>query len=119
MDRLFSMTPLLDVVCLLLFFFLTTYNDLQEVHASLSAGGGSVVGGASLQIEVLGTSYRVNGQSVDGTRLRGLVAEYAFFDPDLAVRVRPTADVSHGNVVRVLDACYEHGLRSVSVQVKD
>ena len=112
-----EITPVIDMVFLLLIFFLvaTTYQQseremqialpeaesagpisavLREIVINVSSDGSLVVGGAET--------------SLDG--LRAIVAEAVERNPEQKVSVRGDRDASYGVIARVLDVCKASGV---------
>ncbi len=113
-----EMTPIIDMVFLLLIFFLvaTTYQQserelaialpeaeaagpistmLREIIINVDARGAIIVGGQTLGIE----------------ELRTLVADAARVNPDQKVSVRGDKDIAYGTIARVLDVCKAAGVK--------
>ena len=107
-----EMTPIIDMVFLLLIFFLvaTTFQEaeremqivlpeaeaagpitasLREMIINVTADGGVVVGGRSVSLE----------------GLRGMVADALDGNPEQKVSIRGDRGASYGDVARVLDIC--------------
>ncbi|OAB61104.1 hypothetical protein AY599_14200 [Leptolyngbya valderiana BDU 20041] len=113
-----EMTPIIDMVFLLLIFFLvaTTYQQserelaialpeaeaagpittmLREIIINVDATGQIIVGGQTLELE----------------ELRSLVADAVRVNPDQKVSVRGDKDISYGAIARVLDVCKAAGVQ--------
>ena len=121
-----EITPLIDVVFLLLIFFMVSANFVQNrvINVSLPESDSAIVGaGETLQITVFASGdYWVAGQRVgsDIESLTSAVRGYAqmLTADELAtqsVEIRADADAAHQSVIRVLDACVTAGFVQVSL----
>lgn len=113
-----EMTPIIDMVFLLLIFFLvaTTYQQserelaialpeaeaagpistmLREIIINIDAQGQIIVGGQAMELE----------------ELRSLVADAVRVNPEQKVSVRGDKDISYGRIARVLDICKAAGVQ--------
>ncbi len=113
-----EMTPIIDMVFLLLIFFLvaTTYQQserelaialpeaeaagpistmLREIIINIDAQGQIIVGGQAMELE----------------ELRTLVADAVRMNPEQKVSVRGDRDISYGRIARVLDICKAAGVQ--------
>ncbi len=111
-----ELTPIIDMVFLLLIFFLvaTTYQQserqmqialpeaegsgplsttLREIIVTVDASGGVVVGGREISLD----------------ELRAIVGDAVERNPDQKVSVRGDRDVPYGTMARVLDVCRAAG----------
>ena len=112
-----ELTPVIDIVFLLLIFFLvaTTFQQaereiqvalpeaesasplsavLREIVINVRADGSLIVGGAAMALE----------------DLRSLVSDATGRNPDQKVSVRGDKDAPYGSVARVLDVCKASGV---------
>lgn len=112
-----ELTPVIDIVFLLLIFFLvaTTFQQaereiqvalpeaesasplsavLREIVINVRADGSLIVGGAAMALE----------------DLRSLVRDATERNPDQKVSVRGDKDAPYGSVARVLDVCKASGV---------
>lgn len=113
-----SLTPLIDVVFILLIFFMLASSFLDwraiDLNAPGRTGAGSAVDGAVL-VEVRKDGLRLSGETVslDGLarRVAGLLAER----PDQKVLVRPAAGVALQDTVQVLDRLAGAGATQLSL----
>ncbi|MBP5857541.1 biopolymer transporter ExbD [Marivibrio halodurans] len=115
---LISLTPLIDVVFILLVFFMLASSFLDWRSISLetpraSSGGGAMEGAVLLEIRA--DDVRLSGQSttLDGAiaALRQRLAER----PDLRAFLRPDDGVSLQRTIEVLDRVDALGLREMSL----
>ena len=121
-----EITPLIDVVFLLLIFFMVSSNFVQNrvIHVSLPESDSALAGsGEILQITVSAAGdYWVAGQDLgrDIESLAAAVADYArvLTVDQLAaqsVEIRADANATHQSVIRVFDACASAGFVQVSL----
>jgi len=110
-----ELTPMIDVVFLLIIFFLvaTTFQRLErEIAVSVpvsETGRDGEEGIEPVVINVLpdGDGYRivVGGNAVDLEQLRTLLARRVATDPGTKALVRADGSLRHQQVVEVADAC--------------
>ena len=119
-----EITPLIDVIFLLLIFFVvsTTFVRTSAIEVDLPDGSGvvdRVPAGIEVRVSAAG-DYTVNGRAVPETgraallrTLGGAVGQSA--DPEPLLVIAADADARHDTVVRVMDAARELGLTKLSV----
>lgn len=115
---LISLTPLIDVVFILLVFFMLASSFLDwraiELNAPGEAAAGSSMEG-SLLVEVRQDGLRLSGESLDlaelGDRLRARIEE----KPEQRVLVRPAPGVTLQRAIEVLDAAAKAGVAELSL----
>jgi biopolymer transport protein ExbD len=121
-----EITPLIDVVFLLLIFFMVSSNFVQNrvIHVSLPESDSALAGsGEILQITVTAAGdYWVAGQDLgrDIESLAAAVDDYArvLTVDQLAaqsVEIRADANATHQSVIRVFDVCASAGFVQVSL----
>lgn len=121
-----NLTPLIDIVFLLLIFFMVTTSFSREtrVLVSLPEASGSAENAAE-SIEVL--VDRVGGYSINGRRLvnvevdslvRGLELESGG-DVSLTVVLVADAEVQHQSVVSAMEAIGRAGFASLSIATRE
>ncbi len=112
-----NLTPLIDVVFLLLIFFMvsTTFTRETQLSIDLPEATGKLAEAQDKQIEILideAGSYRVNGQGLVDDRMRTLQAaiyKIAAGDTTLPMIITADAQSSHQSVVRAMDAAGQMG----------
>ena len=113
-----SLTPLIDVVFILLVFFMLASSFLDWRHISLQTpagpAGGSAMTGALL-VQVGSDSVRLAGESLDLDALVERVARQLQDDPDRRVLVAPGQGVSLQRAVTVLDRLAAAGATDISL----
>jgi len=112
-----GLTPLIDVVFILLVFFMLASSFIDrraiEVNAPAAALGGSSLEGALL-IELRETGLRLGGRQVSEAGLAARLAEHAARNPDQRVLIKPAPGVSLQRAVLLLDRVVAAGLAKVS-----
>lgn len=113
-----EMTPIIDMVFLLLIFFLvaTTYQQ-SERELAIALPEAEAAGPIStmlreiiINIDSAGTII-VGGQTLTLEELRTLVADAVRVNPDQKVSVRGDKDLAYGTIARVLDVCKAAGVQ--------
>jgi len=113
-----EMTPMIDMVFLLLIFFLvaTTFHQTErEMQIALPFASSSAPISAMLQELIINVD--VDGQIIVGSRrveadeLRSMVAHAVSVNPEQKVTVRGDRRTTYSNVVTVLDICKGAGIQ--------
>jgi len=118
-----NLTPLIDVVFLLLIFFMvsTTFNRETQLSVDLPEATGLVREEVAQQVEILideQGQYRVNGRPLVDARMRTLQAavyEISKGDTTLPLVISADAEASHQSVVRAMDAAGQMGFSRLSI----
>ena len=121
-----NLTPLIDVVFLLLIFFMvsTTFTRETQLSIDLPEAEGSVKETSEQQIEILvdeAGSYRVNGNGLVDNRMRTLQAaiyKISAGDTTLPMVITADADAAHQHVVRAMDAAGQMGFVHLSITTR-
>ncbi len=112
-----GLTPLIDVVFILLVFFMLASSFLDEraiaVGLPASSLGGASVEGALL-IELRAEGLRLSGAPVTAAQLTERLGVHAERNPDQRVLIKPAPGVSLQRAVALLDRVVAAGLRQVS-----
>jgi biopolymer transport protein ExbD len=113
-----ELTPLIDMVFLLLIFFLvatTFHQEEREMQIALPHAHNSGPISAHLQEIIINVGRDgqivVAGRTMSPDDLRSLVAERVAAYPDQKVAVRGDRGTAYANVVRVLDICKAAGIQ--------
>lgn len=119
-----EITPLIDVIFLLLIFFVvsTTFVRTSAIEVDLPDGSGAaeeVPGEIEVRVSATG-DYTLNGQSLPETGRADLLRALARIleqsaDSGPLLVIAADADARHETVVRVMDAARELGLTRLSV----
>ena len=118
-----NLTPLIDVVFLLLIFFMvsTTFTRETRLLVDLPEADAAPATEAPQQIELLvdeGGGYRVNGEALVDQRVRTIQAalyEYSGGDTTIPLLISADADARHAAVVRAMDAAGQMGFSRLSI----
>ena len=122
-----ELTPLIDVVFLLLIFFMvsTSFVQNQALNVDLPQANGDAQPNQDLIINVVvqqNGRYEIEGSIVVDTSLQGLaktlqavVEKNAARRTSLPVVISADATATHQSVVRVMDACAQVGLTQISL----
>lgn len=121
-----NLTPLIDVVFLLLIFFMvsTTFTRETQLSIDLPEASGQPQEASDNRIEIMideGGSYRVNGQALVDSRLRTLQAaiyKISAGDTTLPMVITADAQAAHESVVRAMDAAGQMGFVHLSITTR-
>ena len=120
-----ELTPLIDVVFLLLIFFMVSTSFVREARIAVDlpeASGDPVNGeaGLALAIDAAG-GYAVNGRALaDGevATLVGALESLAGPDGRSHLLIAADADATHRAVVRAMDAARRAGIASIDIATR-
>lgn len=115
---LISLTPLIDVVFILLVFFMlaSSFLDWRSIELSAPATGAPSAGmEGALLVEVRGEGLRLSGRAVTLDQLDERVRERLARRRDQAVFVKPAAGVPLQRAVAVLDRLSAAGVANLSL----
>lgn len=119
-----NLTSLIDVVLLLLIFFMvsTTFVDEARIRLQLPQASNSPAPDQKkdpIEIGVTATGeYRVNGQTLintSPTTLTAAISKVAGERRDLPVTIRADARATHQSVVTAMDVLGRLGFRAISI----
>lgn len=122
-DTSVNLTPLIDVVFLLLIFFMvsTTFTRETQLSIDLPEAQGKPTESVEEQIEILvdeSGNYRVNGEALIDTRMRTLQAaiyKISAGDTTLPMTISADAQAAHEDVVQAMDAAGQMGFVHLSI----
>lgn len=117
----FQIAPMVDIVFLLLIFFLTTWNfarmetELDIVVPTAREGKESrrAVGEVILNVRADGTII-LNRRTLSREELAEALSRIAAMYPDQAVVLRGDVNVAYSEIVAVLDICRKSGIWNVA-----
>ena len=116
--NLISLTPLIDVVFILLVFFMLASSFLDwraiELDPPQRAGGGDAMTGAML-VEVRADGLRLAGEAIELPMLAERLRQQSDADPDLRIMIQPGEGVSLQRTVDVLDRLDQADIDNVSL----
>lgn len=118
-----NLTPLIDVVFLLLIFFMVTTTFTRDTNflINLPEASGEIMDVSPEQIEVMvaqNGSYAVNGRGLVNTQLSTLIdaiEEMSAGDRSLPVIITADANTSYQSVVTVMDAVAQLGFSQLNI----
>ena len=121
-----NLTPLIDVVFLLLIFFMvsTTFTRETQLSVDLPEAEGSAQESSTEDIEILideTGSYRVNGRGLVDNRIRTLQAaiyKISAGDTTMPMIITADAQTAHEHVVRAMDAAGRMGFVHLSITTR-
>ncbi len=121
-----NLTPLIDVVFLLLIFFMVTTTFSKETHlaVSLPEADGKLYEQKAAQIEILISKngrYSINGKSLVNSKLDTLMAAIrleAGEDKNIPMLITADAEASHQAVVTAMDGIGRLGFNHLSIATK-
>ncbi len=115
---LISLTPLIDVVFILLVFFMLASSFLDwraiDLNAPAQTAAGSSVEGALL-VEVGSEDLRLSGETMSLETLAARVAERVAVNPEQKVLVKPASGVPLQGAVEILDGLTSAGVIDLSL----
>lgn len=109
-----DMTPIIDMVFLLLIFFLvaTTFHQTEremQVALPVARSGGPISAALReiiINVDAEGRLF-VAGRQVDPDDLRAIITQAVAANPEQKVTVRGDRTAAYAHIVRVLDICKE------------
>ncbi len=118
-----DLTPLIDVVFLLLIFFMvsTTFSRETQLSIDLPEAQGQPKETNDAQIEILvdqSGGYRVNGQALVDSQMRTLQAaiyKISAGDTTMPMTITADAQAAHQDVVKAMDAAGQMGFVHLSI----
>ena len=118
-----NLTPLIDVVFLLLIFFMvsTTFTRETQLSIDLPEATGQLREAEEGEIEILideSGQYRVNGRGLVDQRIRTLQAaiyKISAGDTTMPLIITADAETAHQSVVRAMDAAGQMGFVHLSI----
>ncbi len=125
-DLEINLTPLIDVVFLLLIFFMvsTTFTRENRLAVNLPEADGEPVQEAARTIEISvsqGGAYAIDGRTLVNSELSTLMQgleEVALGDRDVALILIADAEASHQSVVTAMDAIGKSGFSRLSIATR-
>jgi biopolymer transport protein ExbD len=119
-----SLTPMIDVVFLLLIFFIVTINPTDILSAPSVARPKTDITPPPPDVELFKIYVEPDGYRIDSARfvgetgfesLRSHLKRVAKFDSTLSVQVVCMDNAKHAELVRLLDVCYAVGLEKLAL----
>jgi len=114
-----NMTPLIDVILFLLFFFVLTTNFNRQTGVDVTKPKAQTAQALAQKVMMVGITregtVHVYGRQVSLDRLRSLVDQEVTKRPDLSVVIIADVNASIGKAVAVMDQCALGGAQKVSI----
>lgn len=117
-----NMAPLIDMVFILLIFFLVTTTFVREAGVEVdrpqaASAAAKAKGAMTIAVAADGRIY-IERRQVDLRSVRGLVERFLAEDPQGAVIIAADKDTPTGRTIAVLDQCRLAGARDVAVAAR-
>ncbi|MBT0585885.1 ExbD/TolR family protein [Alteromonas oceanisediminis] len=121
-DAQIDMTPMLDIVFIMLIFFIVTTSFVKEKGLEVNRPKDNnspqkPSKALSIQIDELG-QIRMNGRQVDIRRVVANIQTFLAENNTDSAAIQAHEDTEHGTVVEVMNQAKEAGIEKVSVLVK-
>ena len=117
-----SMTPLIDVVLLLLIFYVVTTSFVDRaVDLQLPESDASAIPEEKKKFTIeIGAQgeYALNGERSTPEAIDLVIGREASIDNIQSVEIRADRNVIHGRVVNILGIVKKHGVEAVGIAVK-
>jgi biopolymer transport protein ExbD len=118
-----NLTPLIDIVFLLLIFFMVSSRFIEEQDLALELPSAALAQPMSTQrslaLDITDTGgYRVAGEKSTASQLVALLQAQRAQYPDRALRVRADGNARHAAVVHALDAASQAGFERVEIATR-
>lgn len=116
------MTPMLDIVFIMLIFFIVTTSFVKEKGLDVNRPenknqSNQPSKSLSIRIDEMGTII-MNGREVDIRRVIANIQTYLAENPTDSAAIQAHKNTEHGVVVEVMNQAKEAGINKVSVLVK-
>ena len=119
---LISLTPLIDVVFILLVFFMlaSSFHDWRAIDLDppAKAGAANALTGAML-VDIRADDLRLSGESLPLNLIVERLKHVARDHPDRAIVVRPADGVSLQHTISVLDRLTGSGMQNISLTLPE
>jgi len=118
----FQMTAMMDVVFLLLAFFVVTYRITmteQDLDVKVPNAKQAVDPDSRMRDEIIinvrvDGSVNISGNTYDQNKLFERLKDYTRTNKSLPIRIRGDADTKYARIVEVLDVCRKAGIYNIS-----
>lgn len=122
-----NLTPLIDVVFLLLIFFMvtTTFSRNTNLLINLPEASGEMAQQQAVEIEILvaqNGNYSVNGRQLVNNQMETLmrtVSEVSGGDTSIPLIITADANTTHQSVVTAMDAVAQLGFTSLNIATRE
>jgi biopolymer transport protein ExbD len=115
-----ALAPMLDVIFLLLLYFVVTFHPVStEGHTAMKLPGINPTPGPRrpdiVQLGVLPGQYLVHNQPCSLAKVAAYLASAAVSEPDARVSIKVSPEATEGELVAILDLCQKTRLTNLSV----
>ncbi|MEM9148674.1 MAG: biopolymer transporter ExbD [Pseudomonadota bacterium] len=113
-----SLTPLIDVVFILLVFFMlaSSFLDWRSIRLSAASSGGPAAGvEGALLVELTAGGVRLSGERMDLVTLSARLEGHLERTPEQRVLVRPAPAVDMQRMVQLLDTVAAAGVQDIAL----
>ncbi len=122
-----NITPLIDVVFLLLIFFMvtTTFSRNTNLLINLPEANGQLIEQETVEIKILiaqNGTYSVNGRQLINTEretLMRIIADVSGGDTSIPLIITADASTTHQAVVTAMDAVAQLGFTSLNIATRE
>lgn len=116
-----NVTPLVDIILVLLIIFMATANiiakpAIQVELPEASTGQATEATTLSLTLTKTGEIY-LNGATTDEAALRAYLPTVAKTDPKVQAIIAADKEVSHGQVIRIIDLIRQLGIYKFALNI--
>lgn len=116
-----NMTPLIDMIFILLIFFMVTSSFVREsgidVDRPVANTAEARTPGLVISIDAANVVW-IDGETVDIRNVKARMTRFHTENPEGSVVIAADTMTRSGTTIRVLDACREAGVRNVSVAAR-
>ena len=121
-DSQIDMTPMLDVVFIMLIFFIVTTSFVRESGVEVNRPSASTAteqskAGIFVAVKETGEIY-IDRKQVDLQRVRASLERLVASQGEVGLVIQADEQTRHGIVVKVMDAAREAGIQQISVAAK-
>ena len=114
------MSPMIDVVFLLLIYFIVTYREIiPEAHLAVNLPSGKPTEQEQqvepLTVEVHPGEYRLNNKTFSLPTIEKMLGRLAEANPELTVIIKVRKSAKTSRLVKLLDTCKGVGLENLNV----
>ena len=118
-----NVTPLVDVMLVLLIIFMVTANYIQNDSIGLSLPKSETAKGNSEPTDLEFTiksdgKYFYKGKSIELASVQNIIEEEKKANPKLEVTVSADQEVSHGKVMKLIDTVRKNGVTDFAISVE-
>lgn len=105
-----GLTPLIDVVFILMIFFMLASSFVKERQITLNAGSGTGGGSdATILLTVTPTAFRLNGRLIDATELGARIAA----SPATNIAIQPKNGATLQRLIDATDLARQSGAKNI------